>query len=192
MTILKNKKDTNSIFILKEKIRETKDVMTLKFKPPKGKIFSFKTGQFSLFSFLDNRSEGKIRAYTISSLPQEKYLGITVKKVGIFSSALHNMKAGEKIKISPAQGNFYPLKSRIRQPVDLVFLAAGIGIAPFYAMIRDFYQQKALNKITLFYSNRTKKEIVFFKQLNAIAKKWPNFKIIYLITIEEIKEKCIS
>lgn len=162
--------------------------MTLKFKPVKGKIFSFKPGQFSLFSFLDNRTEGKIRAYTISSLPQEEFLSITVKKVGIFSSALHNLKIGEKIKISPGQGNFCPLKSM----KNVVFLAAGIGIAPFYAVIKDFYQQKSPNKITLFYSNRTKKEIVFFKQLNKIAKNWPNFKMIYLITRETIKEKIIN
>ena len=76
-------------FVLKEKIKEAKDVMTLKFKPVKGEIFDFKAGQFSLFSFLDNRAQGKMRAYTISSLPQEKFLAITVKKAGIFSSALH-------------------------------------------------------------------------------------------------------
>ena len=188
MIISKSEKQTDNIFILKEKIKEIKDVMTLKFKPIKGEIFSFKTGQFSVFSFLDNRAEGKMRAYTISSLPQEDFLAITVKKVGIFSSALHNMKIGEKIKINPAQGSFYPIKSM----KNIVFLGAGIGIAPFYAVIKDFYQQKLPNKITLFYSNRTKKEIIFFKELNKIAKNWPNLKIIYLITRETIKEKIIN
>lgn len=188
MTITKSKNQTDNVFILKEKIKETEDVITLKFKPIKGEIFSFEPGQFSLFSFLDNRTEGKIRAYTISSLPQEKFLSITVKKAGIFSSALHNMKIGEKIKINPAQGNFHPSKST----KNLVFLGAGIGIAPFYAVIKDFYQQKLPNKIFLFYSNRTKREIIFFKELNKIAKNWPNLKIIYLITREEVKDKCIS
>ena len=175
-------------FVLKGKNKETKDVITLKFKPVEGEIFDFKPGQFSLFSFLDNRAERKIRAYTISSLPSEKFLSITVKKAGVFSSCLYNMKIGEKIEIGSSHGNFYPKKSM----KNLVFLSAGIGIAPFYSVIKDFYEQKSNQKITLFYSNRTKKEIVFFKELNKIAKNWPNLKIIYLITIEEIKDKCIS
>jgi len=175
-------------FVLKEKIKETKDVMTLKFKPVKGDIFSFETGQFSMFSFLDSRAKGKVRAYTISSLPSEKFLAITVKKAGVFSSALHNMKIGEKIEIGPARGDFYPKKSM----KNLVFLSAGIGITPFYAVIKDFYQQKSPNKIILFYSNKTKKEIVFFKELNEIAKNWPNLKIIYLLTRETTQEKIIN
>jgi len=175
-------------FVLKEKIKETKDVMTFKFKPVKGKVFSFGAGQFSMFSFLDNRAEGKIRAYTISSLPTDKFLSIAVKKAGVFSSALHNMKIGEKIEVGPGRGDFYPKKSM----KNLVFLSAGIGIAPFYVVIKDFYERKANSKITLFYSNRTKKEIIFFKELNKIAKNWPNLKIVYLITREEIKDKCIS
>jgi len=175
-------------FVLKEKIRETKDVMTLRFKPVKGEIFDFKAGQFSVFSFLDNRAEGKMRAYTISSLPGEKFLSIAVKKAGIFSSALHKMKIGEKIEIGPGRGDFYSKKSM----KNAVFLAAGIGIAPFFAVIKDLCRQKSKQKITLFYSNKTKKEIVFSKDLNKIAKNWPNLKIIYLITREEIKDKRIS
>jgi len=175
-------------FVLKEKVKEVKDIITLKFKPVEGKVFDFKPGQFSLFSFLDNRVEDKIRAYTISSLPSEKFLSITVRKAGAFSSALHNMKIGEKIEVGQARGVFYPIKSM----KNVVFLAAGIGIAPFYSVIKDFYERKSNQKITLFYSNRTKKEVVFFKELNRISKNWPNLKIIYLITREEIKDKCIS
>jgi len=175
-------------FVLKEKIKETENVMTLKFKPGQGEIFDFKAGQFSTFSFLDNRAEGKMRAYTISSLPTEKFLSVAVKKAGIFSSALHNMKIGEKIEISQGQGRFYPESSM----KNLVFLSAGIGIAPFYAVIKDFYKQKSKQKITLFYSNKTKKEIVFFKELNKIAKNWPSLKIIYFITREQVKDKYIS
>ena len=188
----KIKSQSDEVFILRGKTKEAKDVLTLKFLPVNGRLFSFEPGQFILVSFLDSRANNRIRAYSISSCPQDKFLSITVKKVGVFSSALHKLKIGEKVKISSARGDFYPEKSMIRQPAELVFLAAGIGIAPFYAIIKDFYRQKSPNKITLFYSNRTKKEIVFFKELNKIAKNWLNLKIIYLVTREEMKDKCIS
>lgn len=174
-------------FILKKKIKETANVMTLEFSPAQGEIFPFLAGQFALFSFLDKRAEGKVRAYTISSLPTDNFLAISVKKVGVFSSALHEMKIGEKINVGPGQGRFYPEKTM----KNMVFLAAGIGIAPFYAIIKNSREQKSKNKIFLFYSNKTKKEIIFFKQLNEISEKWSGLKIVYLLTREEIKDERI-
>jgi ferredoxin-NADP reductase len=188
MIISKTKGQNSNIFILKQRIKETEGVITLKFLPLKGAIFSFEPGQFVLVSFLDNRASGKIRAYSISSCPQDKFLAITVKKLGIFSSALHNLKIGEKIKTSPPQGDFYPRKSMN----NLVFLAGGIGIAPFHSIIRNFYLEKSSEKITLFYSNRTKRDIVFFKELNEIARKWSSFKVIYLLTREKLKNKAFQ
>ena len=189
MTISKNRgKQNSNTFVLKQKIKETPGVITLKFLPVKGAIFSFRPGQFILVSFLDDRANGKIRAYSISSIPQEKFLAITVKKIGIFSSALHNLKIGEKIKIGPPQGNFF-LKDPMK---NLVFLAGGIGIAPFFSIIKNLYHQKSAAKVALFYSNRTKKETVFFKELNKIAKKWPSFKVINLLTRERLKNKGIQ
>jgi ferredoxin-NADP reductase len=185
MTISKKQ---NNIFVLKQKIKEAEGTLTLKFSPVKGAIFSFQPGQFVLASFLDKRAAGKIRAYSISGIPREKFLAITVKKAGVFSSALHKMKIGEKIKISPPQGNFYPTQAM----KNLVFLAAGIGIAPFFGIIKDFYQRKAPQKIFLFYSNRTKKESVFLKQLDEIARKWSGFKKVYFLTREKTKIKNIN
>lgn len=191
MTILKNRKNQNpDIFILKQKIKEAEGVMTLKFLAVKAKIFSFEPGQFVLVSFLDNRAEKRVRAYSISSHPKEKFLAITVKKLGVFSSALHNLKIGEKIKVSPAQGDFYPKKSM----KNLVFLAAGIGIVPFFCVLKDWSYRGLLNKckIMLFYCNRTKKETAFFKEFNKIAKQEPNFKVIYFLTREKSKDKKIG
>ena len=187
MTISKTKRQ-NNIFVLKQKIKEAEGVLTLKFSPVKGVTLPFEPGQFVLISFLDNRAAGKIRAYSISSCPQDKFLAITVKKIGVFSSALHNLKIGEKIKVNFPQGDFYPQKSMN----NLVFLAGGIGIAPFHSIIRNFYLKKSSKKITLFYSNRTKRDIVFFKELNEIARKWPSFKVIYLLTREKLKNKAIQ
>jgi len=189
MTTLKTKTQ-NNIFFLKQKIKEAEGVLTLKFLPAKEKIFSFQPGQFVPVSFLDKRASGKIRAYSISSAPSEKFLTITVKKVGVFSAALHNLKIGEKIKISSPRGNFYPDNSA----KNLVFLAGGIGVAPFYSIIKDWVSRRLFckNKITLFYSNYVKKEIVFFKELNEVADSQPNFKVIYFLTRERIENKKIK
>jgi len=72
---------------------------------------------------------------------------------------------------------------------NLVFLAGGIGVAPFYSVIRNAYLEKSPKKMALFYSNRTKKAIAFFKGLNNIAKNWPSFKLVYVVTREKVKNK---
>jgi len=190
MTILKTKRQNSNIFVLKRKVKEAERVLTLKFLAAKGKIFSFEPGQFVLVSFLDNRANGKIRAYSISSCPQDKFLAITVKKIGVFSSALHNLKIGEKIKVSPPKGDFYPDESM----KDMIFLAAGIGIVPFHGIIKDWNYRGLFKKrkITLFYCNRTKKETAFFRNLNKISEQESNFKIIYFLTREKLRDKKIG
>lgn len=162
--------------------------MTLKFLPAKGKIFPFQAGQFIMVYFLNNSLGGIGKPYSISSSPKDKFLTITVKKVGVFSSALHKLKKGEQVKIIGPYGNFYPDESM----KNLVFLAGGIGIAPFFSIIKDFYLKNSLKKIFLFYSSRTKKEIVFFRELNKIAGKWSKFKPIYFLTREKTRKKTIG
>jgi ferredoxin-NADP reductase len=187
MTISENKKEKNKLFILKEKIRESDDVLTLKFLPQEGEKSSFKAGQFVMVYFPDKRAGNITRAYSISSCPKDDFLSFTVKKVGVFSSALHDLKVGEKVEVGPALGDFYPTESMD----DLVFLAGGIGVAPFYSIIRNFHLGGVPKKISLFYSSRTKKDIVFFKELNEIAASRPSFKVFYFLTREQRDEKII-
>lgn len=179
MPKVKNNQKNNNIYILKEKIRETDDIMTLKFSPVKEKLFSFIPGQFINVYFLDDRCGGQGKPYSISSTPDDNFLSITVKKIGRFSGVLHDLKIGEKVEISSPQGYFYP-EDEIK---DIVFLAGGIGITPFYSIISDYFKRGINDRnFTLFYSNKTEKDAAFLKELNKLAKIWNKFKIIYILT----------
>ncbi len=187
MITTKNKVQ-NNVFVLKEKIKEADGVVTLKFLPAKGKVFRFQAGQFVIVRFLNTRLGAIGKSYSISSLPQDKFLSITVKKAGKFSSALHKLKQGERVKISGPYGNFYPDKSSKK----LVLLAGGIGIVPLFAIIKNVYLKKSPKEITLFYSGRTKKELVFLKELNAFSNRQPNLKPIYFTTREKTRKEAVS
>ena len=178
----------NKIFILKEKIKEANDIITLKFLPYKGKIFSFCAGQFIIVKLINHKLSDLSRAYTISSSPYENFLSITVKKIGKVSGALHNLKIGDKVELSDPQGFFYPQDNS----KDLVFLAGGIGISPFYSIIKDYLQKKSNKKIHLFYSNKTKNDIAFFKELEKLSSMPNNLKITYFLTREKIKNSKIK
>lgn len=175
----------SNIFILRNKIKETADVWTLKFSPASGKfLYSFTPGQFIIVYFLNKRFRIQGKAYTITSMPGDKFLSITVKKIGEFSGALCGLKIGEQVKITGPYGNFYPGE----QIKNIVFLAGGIGVTPFYGIIKSFVDKNITDKnITLFYSNKTKADIVFFKELEDLARKRRGLKIIYILTREKNK-----
>lgn len=178
------KEKNNNIYILKKKIRETDNTVTLRFLPAKGKIIFFKPGQFIIIYFMDNRRDGQGKPYSISNIPSDNFLNITIKKIGKFSGALHNLKIGEKIKISDAQGYFYPED----EMKDVIFLAGGIGITPFYSIINTYFRQGINDKnLTLFYSNKTETDSVFLKELNNLTIKYPKLKVIYLLTQQKNK-----
>ena len=178
----------NKLFVFKDKINEADNVATFKFSPVKGKIFSFVSGQFVNVYFLDDRCGGQGKPYSISSIPSDNFLNITVKKIGKFSGALHDLKIGEKVEISSPQGYFYP-EDGIK---DIVFLAGGIGITPFYSIIKDYFNKKADKNIFLFYSNKTKADTAFSKKLDDLSKKWKELKIIYVFTRESASRRTIK
>jgi len=178
-------KGAENIFILKNKIEENSGVSTLEFIPAEKEVFDFKAGQFALFQILNEKFSGSHgKAYTIINLPGENFLAITVKRAGEFSNALCDLKIGDKVKITGPFGNFYPAELNTN---DIVFLAGGICITPFYAIIKDFYKRKINKKVTLIYSNRNKEDIIFLKELREISEKWENLKIVYILTREKEK-----
>ena len=178
------------VFRLAEKVKHTHDVQTLKFKPKNGKMILFNSGEYITLYFSDNRFGWQGKSYSLSSLPDENSISITVKKMGKFSSAIHALSIGEKVKINGPAGIFYPMAIM----KNLVFLAAGIGITPCFSIIKDFAKKGKLNTINifLFYSNKTKSDIVFFEELNNIATRYPNFRIIYTLTRERSRDSAIQ
>ncbi|QWQ32246.1 hypothetical protein KOY48_05390 [Candidatus Minimicrobia naudis] len=76
--------------------------------------------------------EGK--AYSISSLLPDELMSITVKNVGgEFSSYFCSRHVGDKLRISPAYGDFNPQTER-----PLVGIAAGCGLSPIWSVLAEF------------------------------------------------------
>lgn len=182
----KNRK-FDCILISKEK--EAEGIVTLKFKPKRAGKISFIPGQYVIV-YLENESGSKGKPYTISSIPDDEFLSVTVKKAGEFSTALHNLMTGESVTIGEPMGRFFPEEKN----GELVFLAAGIGVAPFFSIIRNYAKKGLLKdkKIHLFYSNKTKKDIAFFDELNRISDKNKNQRIFYYLTRQKIKDSRIK
>ena len=97
---------------------------------------------------------------------------------GMISRKLQ-LKVGDEVVISGPYGNF------TYDSDDIVMLAGGSGITPMMSHIRRNAETKAGKYITLFYSARTEKDMVFRKEIDAIQRVNPNIKFVPIITREK-------
>jgi nitric oxide dioxygenase len=168
---------------LEKIIEEAKDVKTLEFSFKEKALFFFQPGQYVNVAFTKGNLTGQVRSYTISGMPNKQSMSITVKKYGPFSTELHNLKVGDKLEMYGPEGYFYPSPSMN----DIVFIAGGIGIVPFFTILQHYYMEGMTQKtINLFYSNKLKGDITYFDKINNIAEDWKTFKVIYLLTKDKV------
>ena len=161
--------------LLKEKIKETKDTVSLRFSIPMKlrENFSFKAGQYLTLKFTIGSQDVR-RAYSMSSSPLEEDVIVTVKRVkgGLVSNHIHDVLAeGDEIQVMPPQGRFVAeIKEENRKTYYM--MGAGSGITPLMSMIRTILEQEPQSSIFLFYGNRDEESIIFKNALDALGKRY--------------------
>ena len=167
-------------------IQETSDVKTFRFGLTEP--MEFKSGQFVLLRAtvpVNGVAKPISRAFSIASSPLSKeFIDLTIRIYpdGAMSSYLDgNAKVGNKYRIEGPFGNFYYDES---QGKNVVFLAAGTGIAPLMGMIRYIFDKKLDTKVTLINSSKTPVDIINRKELEQLMR-YKNFKCIFSITRPE-------
>lgn len=153
----------------------THDTVTIGFKVD-GRSLEHRAGQYITVYFDDTDvPEGK--AYSLSSVPGAEESTITVKKVGLFSGKLHDLKIGDEMTISRPYGSFNAFNDE-----PIVAIAAGTGISPIWSVIQDEKQRGTGRPIRLLYSNRTPSDVVFKQELKELASVSNDFKVEHFIT----------
>ncbi|HEU4677732.1 MAG TPA: FAD-dependent oxidoreductase [Candidatus Paceibacterota bacterium] len=155
--------------------------MLFSFAKPEG--FEYMAGQ-SLDLILVNPpetdDEGNKRAFSITSDPSSPELKIATRmRDTAFKRVLRDMGEGTEIEVEGPFGSF-TLHENAARPA--VFLAGGIGITPFHAMVHDATTRKLPNKIILFYSNRRPEDATFLEGLTRQASENPNFTFVPTMT----------
>lgn len=154
--------------------QETEDIKTITVKVDKK--FDFIQGQFVMVSIDGvNTEKGHPikKAYSIASAPKKDLeFCIKIEKHPSFTrEQINKWKVGQKFNIQGPFGNFL-----LKEVDDLVFIAAGTGIAPFMSMLR-YVKNK---NIALFYSIKTEQEYLYKKELESF-----NIKRIINLTREK-------
>ena len=154
--------------------------------------FIWKPGQFLHYRIPqatpDDRGEN--RFFSIASAPHEGPIQLTTRfspEGSSFKKELQKLEVGQSIEAEGPKGSFSMDDPR----QQYVFIAGGIGITPFRAILKDLdYNRQPMN-ISLLYANRIK-DALFKEEFVKLAKKHPEFKLFYFISDEPVAEQKLS
>ena len=149
----------------------------------------FRAGQY--VSIALDIGEAKLnKPYTIRSCPRDALNGsytITVKRTanGFASDyILDNWQTGTKVKLSAPLGEFY--YQEMRDAKNVVALAGGSGITPFYSMAAAIADGTEDFNLTILYGSRTRDAILLGEELEAVAAASNGkVKIVHVLSHEE-------
>lgn len=129
------------------------------------------------------------RPYSLSSNPSDVLKGnymITVKKVrgGLASTyILDRWEIGTEVTASAPLGNF--TYEPLRDAKTIVGIAGGSGITPFRSLAYAIADGLEDTSLILLYGSRTLADALFTKELQELAAKCPNFRLINVLSEEE-------
>ncbi|MBO9657287.1 MAG: iron-sulfur cluster-binding domain-containing protein [Chitinophagaceae bacterium] len=183
-----------SSFIVSAVIRETDNAKTFEIEPVNGKQPEYAAGQFITLVFKKGDGENR-RSYSFSSAPLlGEPIRITIKRVanGEYSrQLLSRVKVGDLLTSSGISG-FFKLPGDLSKFKQLMFLAAGSGITPVYALLKTALHSTNLS-IVLLYSNSSKADTIFYNELKALETKfYDRFRIEFLFSQSETTRKRFS
>jgi predicted ferric reductase len=117
-------------------------------------------GQFFRWRFLTRGLWWQSHPYSLSAVPNDELMRITVGDAGDHSAALARLSPGTRVIAEGPFGAFTPA----RTSRSVLLLAGGVGITPLRAMFAALS-----GKVTLIYRASTWQDIVFQTELDAIA-----------------------
>ena len=193
VNILAKKLHPNTQYAVIKEVIEHKDAKTYILVPDTEKgtteLAYFRAGQYVSVA-LDIGEARLNKPYTLSSCPKEALEGIytiTVKRTekGYASDyILNNWINGTKVKLSAPLGEFY--YQELRDAKNVVALAGGSGITPFYSMAKAIADGTEDFTLTIIYGSRTKDAILLGDELKAVeSQSGGKVKLVNVLSDEE-------
>lgn len=140
----------------------------------------FIPGQYCMASMPGNKAfQKEWRPFTFVNIPEDEHVELTVKRMGAFTTAMHNMHQGDKVLLKGPFGEQLNFNESIQD--DVVFVAGGSGITPFMCAMRFAAAKNMPNKIILLYSNKTVDDIIYRDELEALGQR-ENITVIQSLT----------
>lgn len=189
-------------------VNESRLVRTIHFTVD-GAVLPFISGQYVSLYFADLPFKAG-KAYSLSSVPADATMSVTVKNIGVYSGRICALKAGDEFFVSSPYGFF-----NADEPVDaaalasasvttlvdaavqpatmsnlrpIVAIAAGVGISPIWSIIRDRLASDPAAPVVLYFTVPTKSDLLFLDAINRLQPKSANFVTNFYITRDKVPD----
>ncbi|MDX1303758.1 hybrid-cluster NAD(P)-dependent oxidoreductase [Photobacterium sp.] len=168
--------------VLVQREYETHDSMSFTFASADHQLFDFKPGQFvTLAVNIDDKTH--YRAYSISSIPQQKQLRLTIKRVpdGLVSNWLvDNLNVGDTLSALNIAGQFNSTDCTHKS--KLLFISAGCGITPVMSMAKTMLAADNSDvDIEFLHCARDKDNVIFHDEMSEMAVQHTQFNVQLLL-----------
>ncbi|WP_454945543.1 FAD-dependent oxidoreductase [Capnocytophaga granulosa] len=157
--------DTRRVKLLDKEIIADNTIL-LTFEKPKN--MTYQAGQYAILK-LDTPKythlDMPLRPLSMVSIPSQETLCFAMRlSDSAFKRSVAEMFIGDTATIFAPMGNFI-----LRPSQHMVFFAAGIGVTPIIAMLKELEQQRFAGQVTLCYSCKRETAAAFHKDLQHIS-----------------------
>ena len=162
------KPDLMDVIGIRQHTPDVKSVSLRFLDPERTRNFSFRVGQFGIFSVF---GAGESTFNICSSSNWKDHIEFCFRKVGRVTEAMWKVEAGDTIGFRGPYGNGYPMEKW--QGRNLIFLGGGIAMPPIRCAVWYALENRAdFGEVTVVYGARTVGDLVFTDELE----KWAQYE----------------
>ena len=138
-------------------------------------------GQFSFFTFFSTQISREEHPFSLTSTPSRtSCFQFVVRTTGDWTSKLKKLQPGDRVLMNGPFGLFSHLL--FTEINEIIMIAGGIGITPMLSMLRYMADCKDQRKITLIWSNQTRKHIIFLHEFQNLTAQLNGLRIFHVLT----------
>jgi len=168
---------------LKEKTTLTHDTSLYRLAfPTDDDILDMPVASYVLLSAkVPGEEKPVVRPYTPVSYKDKGHVDLVIKhyKDGKLTSYLEGLKPGDKIAIKGPMKKL-PIDPNMKKRIGMI--AGGTGLTPMYQVIQKIMDDPSeTTEVTFLFANNTEDDIILKKELDTLAKKHKNFKVVYVV-----------
>lgn len=126
--------------------------------------FQVSGGQFFYWRFIAKGIWWQAHPYSVSAMPSDRYVRITVKSVGDFSKDIRTLRQGTRVLVEGPYGTFTKYRQATRKAL---LISGGIGMTALRSLLEDLptkSQPVVINRVT------EKGELVFHDEILELIK----------------------
>lgn len=148
-----------------------------------GRRLHFRAGQYCRIRLprLDAPDRKPSRKFSLVNAPYDDQHAVIATRTGVsgYKCTLCALPPGAPVQIEKVKGSL-TLPDSVQRPV--VFVAGGIGVAPFVSMLRELEHRDRLDSVTLLYFNRSAASAAYLGELTALAERSAGFTLFPVVT----------